>query len=159
MTGGGLMRRGHLVQIVAISLGALVIGACARTVGVPRKGGADRPAAQARSNCGVRFAVSEAEMRENREGERPREIDRQVAGALAEELVRGLGDLGFTVERKPRGAGMAAGSAAAGAVKEYHSELERMAARSGHQAVAYLSEFFAKEGWIRPDQVKKATIR
>ncbi len=53
-------------------------------------------------------------------------------------------------------AGMAATAAGAGAVKEYHSEIERMAAHSADQAVAYLSEFFAKQGWIRPDQVKKA---
>ncbi len=53
-------------------------------------------------------------------------------------------------------AGMAATAAGTGAVKEYHSEIERMAAHSADQAVAYLSEFFAKQGWIRPDQVKKA---
>ena len=52
--------------------------------------------------------------------------------------------------------GMAATSAAVGGVKEYHSEVERMAGHSADQAVAYLSEFFAKQGWIHPDQVKKA---
>ncbi len=53
-------------------------------------------------------------------------------------------------------AGMAATAAGTGAVKEYHSEVERMAAHSADQAVAYLSEFFARQGWIRPDQVKRA---
>ncbi len=163
-----------------------------------------------------------------------------MAKALAEELVRGLLDLGFAVERKPRGtpirirqllidgefldvdegnrlqrlvigfgagaskidtevhvyygvrrrklldfkthadsgkmpgaaatvgagvavtgavtAATAATSAAAGAVKEYQSEVERMAAHSAQQAVAYLSTFFAKQGWIRPDQVKSPTL-
>jgi uncharacterized Fe-S cluster protein YjdI len=33
-----------------------------------------------------------------------------------------------------------------------------MAAHSADQAVAYLSEFFAKQVWIRPDQVKKAKV-
>jgi hypothetical protein len=55
-------------------------------------------------------------------------------------------------------AGMAASSAVGGAVKEHHSEVERMAGHSADQAVAYLSEFFAKQGWIRPDQVKKVTL-
>ncbi len=55
-------------------------------------------------------------------------------------------------------AGSVAAGVATGAVKEYHSEVERMAARSADQAVAYLSEFFAKQGWIRPDQVQKPKI-
>ncbi len=55
-------------------------------------------------------------------------------------------------------AGMAAASPAEGALKEYHSEVERIAAHSADQAVAYLSEFFAKQGWIRPDQLKKAKV-
>ncbi len=55
-------------------------------------------------------------------------------------------------------AGGLAASAAAGTVKEYHSEIERMAGHSADQAVAYLSEFFAKQGWIRPDQVKRPKL-
>ncbi len=55
-------------------------------------------------------------------------------------------------------AGGLAASAAAGTVKEYHSEIERMAGHSADQAVAYLSEFFAKQGWIRPDQVKRPRV-
>jgi hypothetical protein len=55
-------------------------------------------------------------------------------------------------------AGMAATGAAMGAVKEYHSETERMAAGSADQAIAYLSEFFARQGWIAPDQVKRAKL-
>ena len=61
------------------------------------------------------FAVTEAEATENQgpikkmdneasgtsEGGRDREIGRQVANGLAEELVRGLHDLGFAVERRP----------------------------------------------------------
>jgi hypothetical protein len=33
-----------------------------------------------------------------------------------------------------------------------------MAAATGDQAARYLSEFFATQGWIRPDQVRKARI-
>jgi len=35
---------------------------------------------------------------------------------------------------------------------------ERMTGHSADQAVKYLSEFFAKQGWIRPDQLKKPRI-
>jgi len=45
-----------------------------------------------------------------------------------------------------------------GGVKTYQSEVARMAGESAEQAVHYLSEFFVKQGWIRPDQVKKARI-
>jgi len=43
-------------------------------------------------------------------------------------------------------------------VKSYKSDVARMAAASGDQVARYLSEFFAKQGWIRPDQVRKARI-
>jgi hypothetical protein len=33
-----------------------------------------------------------------------------------------------------------------------------MAAASGDQVVRYLSEFFARQGWIRSDQVRKARV-
>jgi hypothetical protein len=55
-------------------------------------------------------------------------------------------------------AGMVAAGAASGAVKEHQSEVARMASHSADQAVAYLSEFFAKQGWISPDQVRVAKI-
>jgi hypothetical protein len=53
-------------------------------------------------------------------------------------------------------AGMAAANVAVGGVKAYRSAIEQMAANSGEQAAAYLSEYFGKQGWISPDQVKKA---
>jgi hypothetical protein len=53
-------------------------------------------------------------------------------------------------------AGMAVANAAVSGVKTYRSDVARMAAASGDQAARYLSEFFAKQGWIRPDQVRKA---
>lgn len=56
-------------------------------------------------------------------------------------------------------AGMAAANAAAGGIKAYRSEIEQMAGRSADQAVAYLSEYFAHEGWIAPDKVKKAKVQ
>jgi Domain of unknown function (DUF4410) len=56
--------------------------------------------------------------------------------------------------------GMTAGAAAANmgvsAVKGYRSQVEQMAGRSADQAVAYLSEFFAKQGWISQEKVKQA---
>ncbi len=246
------MRKRNLAPILPIALSAMWLCACAGTVVHPearmRKFGLRRP----QQIVVYDFAVTEAEVTEGplkkmlgeargtSETQQEREIGRQVANVLAEELVRGLRDLGFSVERKPRGsligshqllidgefldidegnrlgrlvigfgvgasrvdmevhtyygprrrdlldfrthsdsgslpgaaaamdagaaiqggvtAGMAVAGAAEGAFKEYHSEVERMAAHSADQAVAYLSEFFAEQGWIRPDQVKKAKV-
>ncbi len=53
-------------------------------------------------------------------------------------------------------AGMAAAHVAIGGAKAYRSTLDAMAGRSADQAVAYLSEFFGKQGWIPPDKVKRA---
>jgi uncharacterized protein DUF4410 len=55
-------------------------------------------------------------------------------------------------------AGMVAANAAASGVKTYKSDVARMAADSGDQVARYMSELFAKQGWIRPDQVRKARI-
>ncbi|HEX5607800.1 MAG TPA: DUF4410 domain-containing protein [Candidatus Binatia bacterium] len=55
-------------------------------------------------------------------------------------------------------AGMVAANAAASGVKTYKSDVARMAADTGDQVARYLSEAFAKQGWIRPDQVRKARI-
>lgn len=55
-------------------------------------------------------------------------------------------------------AGMAVANATASGVKTYSSDVARMAAASGDQVARYLSEFFAKQGWIRADQVRKARI-
>jgi hypothetical protein len=55
-------------------------------------------------------------------------------------------------------AGMAITNAASAGVKHYNSDIARMAAESGDQVARYLSEFFAKQGWIRPDQVRKARV-
>ena len=43
-------------------------------------------------------------------------------------------------------------------VRTYHSEVARMAGASGDQIARYLSEFFAAQGWIRSDQVRKARL-
>lgn len=241
--------------ILAITLTTVCLVACARTVVRPESEMISFRLPRPERIVVYDFAVTEDEVREGQgpvkkmlnetrassEEEREREIGRRVVKVLAEELVQGLRDLGFSVERVPRGtpigvhellidgefldvdegnrlrrlvigfgmgasrvdtevdvyhgagrrklldfrthsdsgmmpgaaatmgagaavqggvtAGMAAGAAAMGAVKEYHSEIERMAAHSADQAVAYLSEFFAKQGWIRPDQVKKAKIK
>ena len=55
-------------------------------------------------------------------------------------------------------AGMVVANAAVSGVKTYKSDVARMAAESGDQVVRYLSEFFAQQGWIRADQVRKARI-
>jgi hypothetical protein len=55
-------------------------------------------------------------------------------------------------------AGMVVANAAVSGVKSYKSDVARMAASSGDQAARYLSEFFAKQGWIRADQVRKARM-
>ena len=55
-------------------------------------------------------------------------------------------------------AGMVAANATVSGVRSYKSEVARMAAASGDQVARYLSEFFAKQGWIRPDQVRKARM-
>ena len=52
--------------------------------------------------------------------------------------------------------GMAAAHAAMGGVKAHRSTLGTLAGNSADQAVAYLSEFFAKQGWIPLDKVKNA---
>jgi hypothetical protein len=53
-------------------------------------------------------------------------------------------------------AGVAATNLAASGVKGYRSQVEQMTARSADQAVAYLSEYFAKQGWIPQEKVKQA---
>ena len=53
---------------------------------------------------------------------------------------------------------MVAANAAASGVKTYKSDVARMAADSGDQVARYLSDVFEKQGWIRPDQVRKARI-
>jgi hypothetical protein len=55
-------------------------------------------------------------------------------------------------------AGMVVANTAVSGVNTYNSEVARMAASSGDQVVRYLSDFFAKQGWIRPEQVRKARI-
>jgi hypothetical protein len=55
-------------------------------------------------------------------------------------------------------AGMVVANTAISGVKTYSSDVARMAAASGDQVVRYLSEFFAKQGWIRADQVRKARV-
>ena len=55
-------------------------------------------------------------------------------------------------------AGTVVANAAVSGVKTYKSDVARMAAASGDQVVRSLSEFFAQQGWIRADQVRKARI-
>jgi hypothetical protein len=40
----------------------------------------------------------------------------------------------------------------------FKSDVDRMAATSADKAAQYLSQFFANEGWISPDKVKKSLL-
>ena len=53
-------------------------------------------------------------------------------------------------------AGAAAANAGVSAVKGYRSQVEQMTSRSADQAVAYLSQYFAKQGWIPQEKVQQA---
>jgi hypothetical protein len=54
--------------------------------------------------------------------------------------------------------GMAAANVALGGVKTYRSDVANMASRSAAKAVEYLSDFFARQGWISWDKVKKPIL-
>lgn len=53
--------------------------------------------------------------------------------------------------------GIAAANMGMGAAKGQRSQVEQMTARSAEQAVAYLSQYFAKQGWIPQEKVTHAT--
>ena len=55
-------------------------------------------------------------------------------------------------------AGMAAANVAVGGVKAYRGAMGAMASRTADKAAAYLSKFFASEGWISPSQVKQPLL-
>ncbi len=50
--------------------------------------------------------------------------------------------------------GVAAANVGVSGVKGYRSQVEQMTARSADQAVAYLSQYFAKQGWILQEKGK-----
>jgi Domain of unknown function (DUF4410) len=54
--------------------------------------------------------------------------------------------------------GLSAGSVVAAGVNGNSSDVGRMAAASAEQVIRYLSEFFAKQGWISGNQIKRANI-
>ena len=58
--------------------------------------------------------------------------------------------------------GITAGVIASGAIgtgyEAHRTDVAQMARATAEQSVRYLSEYFAKQGWIRADQVKKARI-
>jgi uncharacterized protein DUF4410 len=55
------------------------------------------------------------------------------------------------------GAGAIVGvNAAIGGAKSYRSSMGVMTAKSAGQAVDFMSEFFGRQGWIRPEKVKNA---
>ncbi len=54
-------------------------------------------------------------------------------------------------------AGMAAANIGVSSAKGYRSQVEQMTGRSADQAVAYMSQYFADQGWIPQEKVKQAT--
>jgi hypothetical protein len=55
-------------------------------------------------------------------------------------------------------AGMAVANAGISGVKAYRSAMGPMASRDADKTAAYLSQFFATEGWISPSQVKQPLL-
>ena len=55
-------------------------------------------------------------------------------------------------------AGVTAANLAAGGIKGYRSSVGPMASRSANQAADYLSQFFAQNGWISPNQVTQPSM-
>jgi hypothetical protein len=55
-------------------------------------------------------------------------------------------------------AGAVAANVAVGGVKAYRTAMGPMADRSADKAAVYLSKFFADQGWISPDKVKKPLL-
>ena len=55
------------------------------------------------------------------------------------------------------GAGPAAEGEVTSGIAAYQTPHEQMAARSAGQAVAYISQFFARESWIAPEKAKKVS--
>jgi hypothetical protein len=55
-------------------------------------------------------------------------------------------------------AGVAAANAGVSGVKGYRSQVEQMTSRSADQAVSYLSQYFARQGWIPQEKVKQAKM-
>lgn len=53
--------------------------------------------------------------------------------------------------------GLLAGTALTGGFQN-RADVAQLARSNANQAARYLSEFFARQGWIRPDQAKKARI-
>ncbi len=53
-------------------------------------------------------------------------------------------------------AGTAVANMAVSGVKGYRSQVDEMTARSADQAVAYLSQYFAKQGWIPQEKATQA---
>ena len=55
-------------------------------------------------------------------------------------------------------AGMAAANVAAGGAKAYTSQVAYLSDKTADQVVAYLSQYFAQQGWISPDQAQKVKL-
>jgi hypothetical protein len=68
-------------------------------------------------------------------------------GALVTGGVGAAANGGMTV-------GIATTNMGIGAAKGHRSQVEQMTARSADQVVAYLSQYFAKQGWIPQEKVK-----
>jgi len=248
------MKQKDLTRFAILILATAWIAGCASTDVTPGAQSSAKNLPRPQRILVYNFAVSDNDIKENQgivnrvindangttAAQREGDIGRQAADALAENLVAGLQEMGFTVSRVTRGttpangellvdglflnvdegnrlrrlvvgfgsggssvdtqvdvyygmrrnkllefathsdsgklpgaavsmgagaavsggvtAGAAAATVASGGIKAYRTDTERMAARSGTEAVVHLSEYFAQQGWITPDQVKKAPI-
>jgi Domain of unknown function (DUF4410) len=65
-------------------------------------------------------------------------------------------DSGSTPGALITGSAGAAANGAVSGVKSYRSQVEQMTSRSADKAVAYLSQYFARQGWIPQEKVKEA---
>ena len=243
-------------QTCVMVLALCVLSACAKTTVTPQYERPEVALQRPQRILVYDFAVTAKQVQENQgffqalansadtstQSEREREIGRQVADRLAEDLVAGIRDLGLPAERVRRNspvpenallingafinidegnrlrrlvigfgagqsvvdtrvkalsysqgsyrnvlefsthadsgtmpgaavtmgagaaaqggvtAGMAVANAGVSGVRTYRSTVEAAAGRTADQAVAYLSEFFFKQGWIRVDKVRDATM-
>jgi hypothetical protein len=55
-------------------------------------------------------------------------------------------------------AGMAAANVGLGGAKTYTSQVGYLSDKTADQVVAYLSQYFAQQGWISPDQAQKVKL-
>ena len=66
--------------------------------------------------------------------------------------------IAFNVPQGGATAGMAAANVGLGGAKTYTSQVGYLSDKTANQVVAYLSQYFAQQGWISPDQAQKVKL-